>query len=968
MMNRGKCSSLCRILLFAAATSPTLAAQGPVPVAGGCSSARVCRDTSVATQLTAICEEIRKAVDGIANNCKQPSGTVLSCTQTIGLPPECSAACNNLSALETELTTELEKCGPLPPPPPPAPSPGLPLTVTDVSPDTPFGTPAGSGSATGGRIQTLVLDPSSQTLYGASTNAGVWKTTNGGRSWSQVSIGIRNPLPSLPSGLGNQELALDSYNPKRLLFVTQADDGRNTPIGNLYVSTDGAATWHPAQLTPGTVGGLCPGKEISSVAFSSGQPFVATPCGLFTNPDAMLADGQWIKLQMLPFAPSGAIIAPNSSGNVLFVCSGSQLYRSRTLGLPAPGTPTWDPAISPPQNFAAKTDICVGLSVVPEPNEFAPDTVAMIYQYSTLNLTPTLTPNLGVSILTFGSSPAGNLAFNGQPTGSGAPNVFTVRRASASPLENRPGFGYDVYAADGGWFYVYVPNGNTAGQAPGWNALQGAGGPLHEDSWSMAFPTSYDPDNFNCAAYTSDDGGVFANSSSTPILLSYGPFPFQIPVGCDPSNGWVAAMSGLHTLASYGMKGVAPPSCAGAADCPMVYLATGDNDVWPIASTGPSSAPLGDALGDSGDVHVDSALPNLVVVTRGVCVFNNGAVSGMKLAQGAGANSPPGPGAPISSVLPIPLTSCFVPITNTPTNYTNEAYGPGAPFLTQVMALKNETPAGPRYFAALSPPGTSDVFVTSSANPPSTSNWGPGEAASAVGFFSQNTHGRVARIQSTGGTTNPVIWAESTTGKLYSGAVAAASGTVVSWLNASGTPPKPRKRPLPEYPPQYVDNAASFFVNPYNPKLAWVLDLTSQTIMATTDGGKTWNPDPKLTKVATNSAEFRVGCSTGFERMFSWSCSLAWMSFSRNSPNIVVAALYPGGVVYSNDNGQTWALVYSGIPNASQSQAVQPAMDTLPISVWYDDGVASGHASIYVGLHGNGIIRIDGDFDALPKL
>lgn len=46
----------------------------------------------------------------------------------------------------------------------------------------------------------------------------------------------------------------------------------------------------------GIIGGLCPGTEgnISSVAFSSGQPFVVTPCGWFTNTDSGLADAQWV--------------------------------------------------------------------------------------------------------------------------------------------------------------------------------------------------------------------------------------------------------------------------------------------------------------------------------------------------------------------------------------------------------------------------------------------------------------------------------------------------------------------------------------------------------------------------------------------------------------------------------------------------------------------------------------------------
>ena len=824
-------------------------------------------------------------------------------------------------------------------------------------------------------MHTLVLDPTShnQVLYAATTNAGVWKTTDAGQSWRQASIGIGNPLPPKPNGnLANQVLALDGNNPNRLLFATQGDDGRFllagdgafvTPYGGLYVSTNGAKTWRHAELSAGAIGGLCPDPtapgpgpgpsgEISSVAFSSGQPFVAASCGLFTNPDPGLADGQWTKLLNLPFAPAGAIIAPNSYGTVLFVCTGSQVYRSTALGASTTPGGGWN---TQPVSLGAGTT-CQGLSVVPEA-EFVPDTVAIVFAYSTPNMAPkSPTPHWDVSVLSFGSSPPIDLGFNSvaTPGGSGGANVFTVRRASASTQDNRPGFGYDVYAADGWSFFLYLPNGNSTGQTPGWKPLRGTNGTLHADSWSMAFPSGYDPDGVNCGAYTSDDGGVFFNSSSAIVFTTtfVGPFPIFLPA-CDPSGGWLASMSGLHTLASYGMKGVARASCAGAPDCPMVYLATGDNDVWPIANTGPNTAPLGDGLGDAGDVHVDPALPNLVIVTRGSC----GGLANLA----SDAVNAPGPGAAISGVSPSPSGSnpaCG-------TVFSDGAIGPGNPFMSQVMAQSGEI--APLYFAAESPPGaTADVIVSSAVNPPTSLNWVSAEAPAVKGFFDQTTNGREARIQSTGGIISPVIWVESGSpagkGKLYTGAVAASSGKVSSWLNASGTPPPPGN------PPQYVDNAASFFVNPYNPNFAWALDLTTQTIMATSDGGKTWNSDLKLTNTATNHGVFRVGCSTGFELMFAWSCSLAWMSFSQNSHSTVVAALYPGGVVYSNDNGQSWALVYSGIPNAAQPQVPQPDMVTLPISVWYDDGVASGRRSIYVGLHGHGVIRIDGDFDALPKL
>lgn len=368
---------------------------------------------------------------------------------------------------------------------------------TDLSPDTPFGAPGGGSVNTGGRIHTLLLDPNpnshNQILYAASTNAEVWKSTDAAHSWFQASIGISNPFPSLPNGLGNQVLALDGTNSQRLLFVTQGDDGRSAKVAlysGLYVSINGAATWQHAEVSG--VGGLCPGStgEISSVAFSSGRPFVAASCGFFTNPDSGLATG-WVGLTT-PFIAGSAIIAPNGYGNALFVCATdkvtglSEIYRSRDLGL------SWNQ--DTPINLAAGS-ACLGLSIVPLTQQFAPDTLAVVYSYPVPSQSPASTTALDVKILSFGSSPPIDLGFNSvaQTGGSGRANVFAVRRASAPPEENRPGIGYDIFAADGLSFWSFVPG--VAISSPlgsftvpsRWNQLQGSLGPLHSNSWSMAF-------------------------------------------------------------------------------------------------------------------------------------------------------------------------------------------------------------------------------------------------------------------------------------------------------------------------------------------------------------------------------------------------------------------------------------------------------------------------------------------------
>jgi hypothetical protein len=822
--------------------------------------------------------------------------------------------------------------------PPPAPHGPPTLKVTDVSPDTPHGA-AAAGAASGGRIHTLLLDPSSgnSVLYGASTNAGVWKSADAGRTWAQASIGLRNTNPLL----SNNVLALDANSPKRLLYATAYDDGRVprpangvvvSPFGGLYVSTDGAASWRHAELSPapGTIGGLCPGApgDIASVAFSSGRPFVAAPCGLFTNDDPNLADGQWKALPNLPAALGTPIIAPNSYGNTLFACSGNLVFRSPDRGQ------SW----GTPMNLGAG-DTCWGLSVVPS-SQAAPDTVAVIHVNSA--------DVRQVSILDFTSPSTTSLGFNAvaNNAGSGVPGIFTVRRASAPAGDMRPGSGYDVYAADGFLFHVYAPEASRSGKPP-WKPLLGANGTLHADSWSMAFPSTYDPAGFVCTGFVSNDGGVFENNSQAfafvfppdppqPGLRKPGPPP--VAVGCDPSGGWVAAMSGLHTLASWGIAGVsqAAPCPARETACPMLYVANGDNDVWAVTQNGAVSGPLLDRLGDAGEVHVDPAFPGQVVTTRQL------SASVVVSADG----SPPGPGASGADITP----RATLPNNKTVGLFSGAAAGPLNPGLTQVMALDGEGGLAPLYFAIqgrgdMTQP---DSVIMSSVNPPTGQGWVPVETGQAVGFF---PHFAVAEIRSTGGLRNPVLWILTTSGAVYKGAVT--GGKVSEWTQVHG-----------------IGKGGSVFVNPYDASRAWVMDLADQTIKSTPDGGQSWTPMPAMKAIATNNGEYRFDCGwssdAGGYDFFAWTCSLGWMAFNRNHPNIVVAALFPGGVGYSNDGGKTWRPLPGATSDPPEILPVRQNLRGLPVSVWYDDNPVTGTPSIYVALHGKGMIRVDGNFNALP--
>jgi hypothetical protein len=54
-----------------------------------------------------------------------------------------------------------------------------PLTVTDVSPDKPYGYQGNGQDDPAGRIMSLAIDPTNDSiLYAASENAGVWKSVD----------------------------------------------------------------------------------------------------------------------------------------------------------------------------------------------------------------------------------------------------------------------------------------------------------------------------------------------------------------------------------------------------------------------------------------------------------------------------------------------------------------------------------------------------------------------------------------------------------------------------------------------------------------------------------------------------------------------------------------------------------------------------------------------------------------------
>ncbi|HWO24254.1 MAG TPA: hypothetical protein VNO30_36170 [Kofleriaceae bacterium] len=124
-----------------------------------------------------------------------------------------------------------------------------------------------------GRVATIVPHPTSaSTLYVAFAAAGVWKTTDGGTTWTALT----ESLGSLSCGW----LEMDPNNPQTLyLGLGDAFDG--TGIG-LVKSTDGGATWS----SPVYLGASTQIRQVTVAPGNSSIVLAATDAGLYRSTNA----------------------------------------------------------------------------------------------------------------------------------------------------------------------------------------------------------------------------------------------------------------------------------------------------------------------------------------------------------------------------------------------------------------------------------------------------------------------------------------------------------------------------------------------------------------------------------------------------------------------------------------------------------------------------------------------------------
>lgn len=112
-------------------------------------------------------------------------------------------------------------------------------TTANWTPLGPFGSPI-NGDA--GRLQCIRFHPAgTNTIYVGTAAGGMWKSTNGGTSWTTTTDQL--------ASLGIADIAINSLNPNIIYIATGDNDAGDTQSTGVLKSTDGGITWSATGLT-----------------------------------------------------------------------------------------------------------------------------------------------------------------------------------------------------------------------------------------------------------------------------------------------------------------------------------------------------------------------------------------------------------------------------------------------------------------------------------------------------------------------------------------------------------------------------------------------------------------------------------------------------------------------------------------------------------------------------------------------
>lgn len=185
-----------------------------------------------------------------------------------------------------------------------------------------------------GRVNCIEFHPeNSNIIFVGAPAGGVWKSTDGGSSWSTNT----DLLPNL----GVSDIAIDPHHPDTMYIATGDRDAADTYSIGLLKSTNGGQTWNTTGLSYSVnmsrrIGGIYINPK------NTQEIVVATRSGIHRSTDgganfSSVQGGSWQMLTFIPGATDTLFVGSNSGGNIMRSTDAGQTWTTATTGIPNSG-------------------------------------------------------------------------------------------------------------------------------------------------------------------------------------------------------------------------------------------------------------------------------------------------------------------------------------------------------------------------------------------------------------------------------------------------------------------------------------------------------------------------------------------------------------------------------------------------------------------------------------------------------
>jgi PKD repeat protein len=205
--------------------------------------------------------------------------------------------------------------------------------------------PSGGGGA--GRVNCVRVDPTnSNTLYVCSPGGGLWKSTNGGGSWTMWNTDAL-------ACIGASDIVIDPTNTQVMYLASGDGDAGDTYSLGVLKSTDGGVTWNATGLSYNVSQGFRIYKMLIDPT-NTQILHAATNNGIYRTINGgtswtQVQTGVFTDLEFMPGTPATVYAARYSSTTAGFYKSTNSgaSYTNITSGLPASGALRYAIAVTP---------------------------------------------------------------------------------------------------------------------------------------------------------------------------------------------------------------------------------------------------------------------------------------------------------------------------------------------------------------------------------------------------------------------------------------------------------------------------------------------------------------------------------------------------------------------------------------------------------------------------------------------